>query len=75
MPVGEFLTPSLGLSAPRFGNHLSSALSLSLTVAEVGECADKGRMGGWEEKVKDQLINGWMDLCIGRQVEKRRDGW
>lgn len=31
-------------------------------------------MGGWKEKVKDQLIDGWMDLCIGRQVEKRRDG-
>lgn len=31
-------------------------------------------MGGWKEKMKDQLINGWMDLCIGRQVKKRRDG-
>lgn len=33
VPVGEFLTPSLGLSTPRFSNHLSFALFLSLTVA------------------------------------------
>lgn len=33
MPVGEFLTLSLGLSTLRFSNHLSFTLSLSLTVA------------------------------------------
>lgn len=70
MPVDEFLTPSLGLSAPRFGNHLSFAVSLSLTVAWVGGCVDKGKMEGrvnrWVERKSEGSIDRWMDGSMYR---------